>query len=459
MANSISLLQESAETAGIADWENYSSLPKHLQYSRIQSLRDPLKHTSFRSEEIEAVYGYRVVGDSAYLVYFWENSFGSLRWKNDEVFSSSGLLNTYLRLGMVLSKAHSLNPTMKTFANMFEQEVGGALGNLSDIKTKLNLYWSQPYDDPIRFVCLYVEKGEDGCEDLKHSSSSSLLECLAFHRDYFYYRSPIWQAVPMSYLIKNSPGNLNDLVKLHLHPKCYNPFKYPSNGQYLWPWQKCIVKRVPNGNLELDETDPLHYKPIRTTSLVFDIRKSTIAMEQLPGDELGEYSPFINEIVKVATDTILEYGGFFDKETGDGIVAHFIDFSDLYGELSTKNNSRLRAFNASMKIINHVSTICEEFQEKLDLGIEKLGASVGLHEGMSVWLSEQNQIRAIGDSVVLASRLANEAKTRSIFVSNSFFRKLSPLIQADLNSKFEKKIYTGKEYRGKPNLFGYEIEV
>ena len=261
----------------------------------------------------------------------------------------------------------------------------------------------------------------------------------------------------MTYLVRESLGDLNNLEKLHLHPKCFNPYNGNNSDQFLWPWQRCIVNE---GEAASDsDSAQLQYKPITTTSLVFDIRKSTIAMEQLPAKKLGEYSPFINEIVMVATETILKHGGFFDKETGDGIVAHFLDFSDLFEEHDGRLDSKLRAFNASVEIIKKVSVICERFQEKLDLGIEKLGASVGLHEGQSVWLSEQNQVRAIGDSVVLSSRLANEASTRAIFVSNSFFRKVAPNLPADMGSNFYKKIYNGKEYRGEPDLFGYELKV
>lgn len=454
MANSISQLHESSETAGIVEWADYFELPMRHRLSKIQRLRDPLKNIKFRSEEIQAVYGFHVEGATASLVYFWEQSLGSLRWRNGTYVSSSYKTKDYLKLGLILAKAHSLSPTMKTFASMFDQEVISEVSDVEYLTENLNIYWSEPGE--LRFVCLYVEKGDEDCEPLKHSSSSSLLECLAFHKDYFNYRSPIWLAVPMTYLIRESHGDLKDLEKLHLHPKCFNPYLTENSGQFLWPWQRCI--KYEKESLSGKITN-LKYKPIATTSLVFDIRKSTIAMEQLPAEELGEYSPFINEIVMVATETILEHGGFFDKETGDGIVAHFLDFSDLFEGTKKESDSRLRAFNASVEIIKRVSAICEKFQEKLDLGIEKLGASVGLHEGNSVWLSEQNQVRAIGDSVVLSSRLAGEASTRAIFVSNSFFRKVAPSLPADMSSKFYKKIYTGKEYRGEPNLFGYEVKI
>jgi len=454
MANSISQLHESSETAGIIEWSGYSQLPLRHRLSKIQRLRDPLKNIKFRSEEIQAVYGFHVEGSDASLVYFWEQSLGSIRWRNNTYISSNTKIRDYLKLGLILAKAHSLSPTMKTFASMFDHEVVSEISDVQYLTENLNIYWSET--GQLRFVCLYVEKGDPKCEPLKHSSSSSLLECLAFHKDYFNYRSPIWLAVPMTYLVRESRGDLKGLEKLHLHPKCFNPYNRDNSGQFLWPWQRCItLGEQPASDIGLK----LKYKPIATTSLVFDIRKSTIAMEQLPSEELGEYSPFINEIVMVATETILKHGGFFDKETGDGIVAHFLDFSDLFGRSEDRLDSKLRAFNAAVEIIKKVSAICEQFQEKLDLGIEKLGASVGLHEGNSVWLSEQNQIRAIGDSVVLSSRLAGEASTRAIFVSNSFFRKVAPSLPADMGSSFYKKIYTGKEYRGEPDLFGYEVKI
>jgi class 3 adenylate cyclase len=84
----------------------------------------------------------------------------------------------------------------------------------------------------------------------------------------------------------------------------------------------------------------------------------------------------------------------------------------------------LRAFDAAIDIIRITSRICNKFQDELNFGIGGLGAAIGIHTGESIWIAEENQIRAIGDSVIFASRLCSEAEVRSIFISRSQFGML-----------------------------------
>ncbi len=448
MANSISQLSESAETAGIRVWEQYAAADVAERLSRRQFLRDPLKKCQFRSQDIVAVFGYTVDDSRASLVYFWEQNLQSLRWTEAGPATGNPRSEYLLYFGWLLAQVHSQNPTMKKFMNFFEQKIVAADPKAPKLFKDLNLYWCR--FERTKFACLYKERSAPGEMATPITSSASLLECLAFHNDYFHYRSPIWQAVPMSYLSKSVNGETAGLERIHLHPKCFNPFDTPALDQFLWPWQRCIEPSESPGHLR--------YRPIETSSLVFDVRRSTIAMEQLPSDELGNYSPFINKIVETAVRVVFDHGGFFDKETGDGIVAHFLDLDDaLEGQATEKSNKR--AFQAAVEIVRQTSVICDNFQADLKFGISQLGGGVGLHTGPSVWVSELNQIRAIGESVVVASRLCSEAGTRSIFVSNSFYRDLTKNIRADISTRFQRKTYQGKEYKGDPGLFGYELCV
>ena len=144
MANSISQLHESSETAGIIEWTGYSELPLRHKLSKIQRLRDPLKNIKFRSEEIQAVYGFHVEGSDASLVYFWEQSLGSLRWRNSTYISSNTKTKDYVKLGLILAKAHSLSPTMNTFASMFDHEVVSEISDVGYLTENLIIYWSEP---------------------------------------------------------------------------------------------------------------------------------------------------------------------------------------------------------------------------------------------------------------------------------------------------------------------------
>ena len=235
-----------------------------------------------------------------------------------------------------------------------------------------------------------------------------------------------------------------------LHPKCFNPVEPIPSGAFLWPWQRSIS--IHSANFQIK------YKAQQTTSLVFDLRKSTIALEQLPSKEIAEFSPFIKKIVFDAKEAILDYGGFFDKETGDGVVGHFVNFDDPSGSLEL-NTAVQRSFEAALAIVRKTSITCNQFQAKLRFGIENLGASVGLHTGDAVWMTEDNEIRAIGESAIMASRLCDEAPCRSVFLSNSFFNDLKNCVGAERMTKFYKKSYSGKEIKDGAGLYGFVLEV
>src|SRR6185437_2882943 len=95
-------------------------------------------------------------------------------------------------------------------------------------------------------------------------SAASILNCGAFHNDYFQIKSPVWNSVPMTFLFDRARMNPDHVVKLLLEPKCFNPFADAPNGWFLWPWQQSL-RRV-------EEPEILRYTPIPTTSLVFDLR-------------------------------------------------------------------------------------------------------------------------------------------------------------------------------------------
>jgi class 3 adenylate cyclase len=251
-------------------------------------------------------------------------------------------------------------------------------------------------------------------------------------------------------VLENQPGRL---VKLHLETKIFKPSTEHREKRFEWPWQRSIEHNLVQ--LESGQYHSLKYKPVPTVSLVADLRKSTRALEQLPSEYVGEFSTFLTEIVDIARERVFEFGGFFDKETGDGIVGHFVDFTML-GEV---DSARKRAFHAAEKMIQEVNLRCVALQKKLHLGVEGLGVSVGVHQQEAVWVTEADQVRAIGPSVVLAARLCGDADRSSVFVSNSLFETLHHELPSSTLSKFSKKEYAGKEHDPHVGLYGYQIGI
>ena len=308
------------------------------------------------------------------------------------------------------------------------------------------VYLKDRFNDPVRQIndskpSGSKSKNKKSSHRTSRNSSSAIPEALEFHRDYFHLRSPIWESVPMTTLLQSSSNSSEDLAKIHLHPKTFNPLESFHDDRFLWPWQRCF---------KLNKNREFEYSSIKTVSLVFDLRNSTVAMEQLPKGKLGHYSPFLERVIDRAKVIIMLHGGFFDKETGDGIVAHFTDVLHL-------DKSQKRAFDAAVQIIHDISKICDDFQKKLNLGIENLSPSVGLHEEMSVWVAESNQIRAVGESVILASRLCDETDPKAIFISNSFYQSINDCVLDEIKRRFVKKTYYGKENGNTPSYYGYQV--
>ncbi len=443
MANSISSLIDGSESCGIESWQRYCAASVKEKLPMIQSLRDPLKNCSFRTEQILAVFGYFIGESECSLVYFWDRQQQAANWPR---LSSMVESKNLLKFGLMISSLHDRNPSLKSILGLLSEEIENDFPELLTFLDGLNVYWANFGN--MKFASVYVDSRSDG--RVEHSSSIALLECLSFHHDYFKIRSPLWNAVPMRFLFSEFGGNSQFFERVLLHPKCFDPTVETPIDAFLWPWQRCIVKK--------DTCEEIVYRPMNTTSLVFDLRKSTIALEQLRRDEIGQYSPFINDVVRTAREIVFRHGGFFDKETGDGIVAHFIDFAPEGGMAVERSSSR-RSFDAAVEIVRSISKICDDFQKRLRLGVGELGGSVGIHTGDAVWIAEKNQVRAIGESVILAARLCNEAPARSVFVSNSQYGELAATGGAEISALFERFSYLGKELKHGADLFGFKLTV
>lgn len=443
MVNSISSLVDGAESCGLDVWKDYCKSNTKDKLAKIQLLRDPMKNCSFRSEQVLAVFGFFLGENECSMVYFWDRHQQAAHWSRIESMQETKSL---LDFGLMISSLHDRNPTLKSILGFLSDDIKLEKPELLELLEGLNVYWANFGN--MKFACVYVDSRTDG--KVEHTSSIALLECLSFHHDYFKIRSPVWNAVPMRFLFSEFAANTEFFERVLLHPNCFDPTQRTPDNAFLWPWQRCISRK--------NDCDDIAYNTISTTSLVFDLRKSTIALEQLRRDEIGEYSPFINKIVRSAKEIVFKHGGFYDKETGDGIVGHFIEFSSD-DEFRVQAPASRRAFDAAVEIVRTISKICDDFQSGLKLGVGELGASVGIHTGDAVWISEKNQVRAIGESVILAARLCNEAPARSVFVSNTQFGDLATTGGAEISSLFEKFSYTGKEVKHGADLFGFKLTV
>lgn len=437
----LSKFGNSSENCSRDEWlQIHPDLEDAVRLVQLTSKRDPLGDVKFPGIDVEFIAGFSTNGDALALVYFWSPDFGNLSYANSHARKEYLAL---IRFAMLLgSIGGSAQPNLLAVRSGFEAQVSRIFDNDADYLNGKHLYWLP--DDDMLCVALYSVSGAS-----EAFSTRSILEHIGLNSDYFRLKSPVWNSVPMAFLFGRVQRNPELVAKLLLEPKCFNPFETTPPCWFLWPWQRSLSKG-PGG-------EPVCYDPIDTTSLVFDLRKSTMALEQLRDEDVGSFSGFIKDVVAAAKHAIFAEGGFFDKETGDGIVAHFCDFG-LPEKAGIKPTS-LRAFEAARALIRNVHAICHGFQERLNMGVGGLGASVGLHSAKAVWVCENNLVSAYGESAIMASRLCAEAEIGSIFVSNYEFHKLAQCLPADEISRFERHAYIGKEYSERAQLFGYLMQV
>lgn len=439
MKNLLSQLENSAENSPIHEWPRTRPSPDDEVWITTKvNKRDPLGDLEFSDLSVACVAGFATSCDPPSLVYFWGQDLGLVSYAN---LPRQKDIPALVRFAMMLRPiGGSVPPTLPDVRSGFAAELSRLFDEGPDYLDGKHLYWIR-YDD-LLFVSLYSLRGSAAL------STTSILDFTGFHSDYFRLKSPVWNSIPMSFLFDRVQKSPDLVARLLLEPKCFNPFETAPRGWFLWPWQRSLALSA--------DGESVRYSPIETTSLVFDLRKSTMALEQLRDEDVGLFSRFIKNVVSAAKRAVFDEGGFFDKETGDGIVAHFWNFSLPEAEIEPAD---VRAFRAARTLIEAMHDLCRSFQEQLNMGVGTLGASVGLHSGKAVWTCEKNLVSAYGESVILASRLCAEARTGSIFASNRLFQNLASSLPPDEISRFDRKVYRGKEYSQGSQLFGHLMQV
>jgi class 3 adenylate cyclase len=247
--------------------------------------------------------------------------------------------------------------------------------------------------------------------------------------------------------------NVDLLQRVFSDPLAFDPREEAPAGAFLWPWQRSIRARATlKGSVEA------YYQSIGTTSLVLDIRGSTTAMDL--STDAAAYAQLIDDIVEQSQKIIVRYDGFFDKETGDGVVGHFCHSTaaDMRGQQfdPQKQHGVIEmALRAAIEISRAVGELCSAYQSWLIHGMDGLGPAIGIHSGSSVWLADATQIRAIGPPVVGASRLCARAEAREIILSNRAYVEYTRGVPAGELLDFEKQSIEIKEYRERLGLYGY----
>lgn len=263
-------------------------------------------------------------------------------------------------------------------------------------------------------------------------------------------RNRVKRNIPWRRISELSTVNLERYYEIFFSPLQFTPSSQLGERRgFLWPWQRCMMVGEESKNR-------VSLQNISTTSVVGDLRFSTAAMGAFEPAEA--YSELLDELQKIAHEIILEHGAYFDKETGDGFVAHFcrstFDRSDegddaIFAEVNS-------AISLASKLIITCNALCERYQQYLKTGLDGLKLSVGVHFEDAVWISDRRQVRAIGPSVVWASRLCSAAEPGELLVSNKIHELLTNRGNKSRQNGFLKKPINIKEFnpKSKPYAFG-----
>lgn len=225
--------------------------------------------------------------------------------------------------------------------------------------------------------------------------------------------------------------------------------QFQKEGWFVWPWQV--------------SEDQLRKSPVQTASLVMDIRSSTAAMSQSRSQI--EFMKWVDELVMICRSSVIEFGGVYDKEIGDGVVGHFTDAisrSCFSSEENPKRDFCLAALLAAEDISRKVKERTIEFQDYLAMGIDNVGPAVGVHIGNAVWISKDIRVSAVGDSVIWATRMSNNADANQVVISNAVRTYLETCNIDSANSRLsqmEKIPIEVKELPESLKPFGYSFWV
>ncbi len=155
------------------------------------------------------------------------------------------------------------------------------------------------------------------------------------------------------------------------------------------------------------------------TALFSDLSGYTTMSEMLDPEEVKEIMSLIfGEIAQVIT----RYEGFIEKFVGDAVMA-------IFGVPKVHEDDPVRAIRAAREIHKRVKSMSPEIEKKI-------GQSISMHTGINTGLVVTGEVDVdkgthgvVGDTLNLASRLADVAKPDEILVSREARELISPYFE------------------------------
>ena len=177
-----------------------------------------------------------------------------------------------------------------------------------------------------------------------------------------------------------------------------------------------IQKYLPKGLTEkiLSQRNKIEGERRQVTVLFCDMESSTSLIESLGPEQA--YA-IMDQVYEIMIHKVHDFEGTVNEMTGDGILA-------LFGAPIAIENAAQRAIQAAQAIHRDITRFNDQKkQEGLKL---EINMRIGIHTGPVVVGTLGNDLRvefkAVGDTVIIASRLEDLAEPGTTFVTEDTFK-------------------------------------
>jgi len=185
-----------------------------------------------------------------------------------------------------------------------------------------------------------------------------------------------------------------------------------------------LLRQVLDRFMAEDVTDIILTDPERYLQLGGDLRHVTVLFADIRAfSSYTEKRPpamvikTLNRIFQELSQVIFTYHGTFDKYLGDGLMA-------FYGAPVAGDDDEQRAVDSAVEMQRRFRELCRIDAEAM----QELGLGIGLHSGEAVvgniGSDKVMDYTVIGDVVVVAKRLQENAESGQILVSDATYKRV-----------------------------------
>ena len=195
-------------------------------------------------------------------------------------------------------------------------------------------------------------------------------------------------------------------------------------------YRKNVLKwmaQIPNE--VVDDIDDMYIRKMgeyRSLVIVADIRRSQDLMTY--GKDPGEYCERMVKFIEVTRDILKRYCGIYDRFTGDGFVAYFSEYmcqqqgKDFY-DMMLKSCREIIEFSEPF-FAEWISTIRK-------IPDTEIGISIGVDDGVVSFRDVNNQLFAIGDACVWATRMNAAGSQGDVVINNIPYQTIKNSLNQD----------------------------